>query len=100
MWLGCLPIKFRRTYPRRVAVINQVLDATPGDDPLRTSMIDTRGRIYVKMERWEDALVDLETALRQMPANPDLHRALATTYRGLGDETLAEEHERLAGHDR
>ncbi len=83
--------------PKALAVINQALDATKQDDPLLPAMLDTRGRIYVKMQRWQDALGDLEQALKTMPNNPGLHGALAEAYRGLGEMDLAKEHERLAG---
>ena len=85
---------------KALAVINQALEAIPRDHPLRPAMLDTRGQIYVKMERWEEALVDLEQALTKMRNNRNLHRALAETYRALGQNDLAEKHDRLSGGGR
>ncbi len=77
---------------RALAIINSVLDRWPNDGNYR----DTRGQILVKLERWNEALDDLERALPQMPSNVALHQALAVAYRNLGQEPLAEKHEELA----
>lgn len=57
---------------------------------------ETRGQIYTKLERWEEAITDLEIALRTMRNNPDIHHSLEKCYRALGDDELADEHKRKA----
>lgn len=59
----------------------------------------TRGVILSKMERWRDALPDLEAALERDPKNPDLHLALAETYDRLGDRAMATQHREAARND-
>lgn len=59
----------------------------------------TRGVILSKMERWRDALPDLEAALERDPKNPDLHLALAETYDHLGDRAMATQHREAARND-
>jgi tetratricopeptide (TPR) repeat protein len=53
---------------------------------------ETRGQIMVKLERWPEAVRDLETALQQIPADSQIHRGLAMAYEQLGDQDLAEFH--------
>ena len=77
---------------RALEIINSVVSAQPGNPRYR----DTRGRIHVKRGAWREALIDLELALPSMQKDPDLHAALATVYRNLGDVEMASQHERLA----
>ena len=46
------------------------------------------------MQRWKDALVNLEAVLQVNPDSADVHRALAETYDHLGIPDLAAEHRR------
>ncbi len=57
---------------------------------------DTRGQVYLKMERYTDAIADLETALRQLRGRADIHDRLATAYAAVGDEESAKLHRRRA----
>ncbi len=57
---------------------------------------DTRGHILMKLERWQDALADLELALRGREDNPGVHEALATVYDKLDMPEIAARHRRLA----
>lgn len=59
---------------------------------------DTRGVILMKMERWEDALVELETILPRIEgeARKELHERLAKVYAELGKSSLARMHEEEA----
>ena len=58
---------------------------------------ETRGQILVKMKRWQDALVDLELALKAMPKRPEIHTALATVYQNLNKPDLALKYRQLSG---
>jgi tetratricopeptide (TPR) repeat protein len=78
--------------PRALKLVELALKHAPGNPTYR----DTRGRIYLKMGQWKEALADLEAALPAARGNPDLHRALAEVYERLGIPDLAAEHRRLA----
>lgn len=53
---------------------------------------ETRGQIMVKLQRWPEAVRELETALQQTPADSQIHRGLALAYEQLGDQDLADFH--------
>lgn len=57
---------------------------------------DTRGQILVKMKRYEEAIPDLEFALRAQEIARAAHASLALVYRELGNEQLATLHESLS----
>ena len=56
---------------------------------------DTRGHIYIKLERWKEALDDLELALPTMPENSSTHESLAEAYEHLGNARMADKHRQL-----
>lgn len=55
----------------------------------------TRGFVLMKMERWDEALIDLERVLpyREGEAKKLTHQRLATVYKALGQDRLAAVHE-------
>jgi tetratricopeptide (TPR) repeat protein len=57
---------------------------------------DTIATILVRLGRYQEAVSELETALRGLPNRQVLHRKLAALYEKLGDTRLAEQHRRLA----
>lgn len=77
---------------RALALIDAVANHWPDFGPYR----DTRGQILAKMERWEDALKDLQAALPQLSKERQLHETLAVVYEKLGLPEMAIEHRRLA----
>ena len=77
---------------RALTIIDSVLGRWPDVAQYR----DTRGQILVKLERWNDALEDLERALPRMARDAPLHAALGQVYRRLGQVSLAQKHEELA----
>jgi len=62
--------------------------------PVHPEIRETRGVILFKLERWKEAVVDLEAALAAFPDRPHLHEHLADVYEHLGDQALAERHRR------
>lgn len=56
----------------------------------------TRGRILAALERWQEALTDLEAVLLSGVEQAELHATLARVYLALGDPEMAERHEALA----
>ncbi len=53
---------------------------------------NTRGCILMKMERWNEAIHDLEMAEGAHPDQANVHAALAIAYKKLGDEKLSALH--------
>ncbi len=68
------------------SAIQQTPDATP-------HFYETRGQILVKMEKYLDAIPDLERALAVKELAPKAHESLALCYKKLGQEELSRQHE-------
>ena len=60
---------------------------------------DTRGQILLKLKRYNEAIPDLEFALRSPELASNVHASLAAAYTALGQSDLAEEHRKLASKD-
>ena len=78
---------------RGLKLIDQAIERWPDQPQCR----GTRGSILARMQRWQEALPDLEAGLRARPDDNDLHRELATTYENLGEPDMAAAHRRHAG---
>ena len=76
----------------------KIIESVLRDDDTDPIHRDTRGQIFVKQQRWNDALDDLEFALQsnQLSGNKQLHQALAQAYDGLDQKSLAAKHRDLA----
>jgi tetratricopeptide (TPR) repeat protein len=103
-----------RLNPRLPSLLNQLAWALAnGEDPqldraLRLAEIAvrisggepemraTRGRILAALERWQEALTDLEAVLVIGVEQDELHATLARVYLALGDQEMAKRHESLA----
>lgn len=57
---------------------------------------ETRGQILARMNRWQEALSDLEFAVRSLNNRRELHETLATVYDSLDMKSLAKKHTELA----
>lgn len=68
--------------------------------PQHPEIRETRGVILARLERWTDALADLEIALAAFPDRPYIHESLADTYQHLGDADMAARHRELAAQKR
>ena len=77
---------------RALSLIDRVLVDRP-DDP---RFLDTRGQVYPKLGRCEDAIRDLARALDQPQPAPETHAALAECYAAKGLDDLAGQHRQLA----
>jgi tetratricopeptide (TPR) repeat protein len=77
---------------RALGLIDNVLERAPNDP----RYLDTRGQIYTKLERWDDAIADLERALQKGLSTPETHDALATCYGAKGVRDLEQRHEQKA----
>jgi tetratricopeptide (TPR) repeat protein len=81
-----------RDLPKALELINRAIDKAPRETAFR----DTRGHILLKMNRYKEALPDLEAALPSSPNRAGLHLTLADVYTRLELPTMAEENRRLA----
>jgi len=77
----------------------RAVELAPGNPQIR----ETRGQIYLKQERWKEALADLELILpvysreQQLAAQlPHLHGSLAKAYEGVGNDDMARRHRELS----
>ncbi len=73
-------------------LIERAVRQAPDHPALRS----TRGRIYERLDRPQQAIVDLEFALTRQPERGDLNEALARLYAGIGNEEQATRHQQLA----
>jgi len=85
-------------YEHALQFVNQALSIAPEFAEAR----ETRGQILVVLQRWSEALTDLEFALpiytareSLKPLVPSVHQALATCYENLGEEAMAKRHKSL-----
>ncbi|MFT5527713.1 MAG: tetratricopeptide (TPR) repeat protein, partial [Pirellulaceae bacterium] len=65
---------------RALKVMNPLIEQFPDAERFR----DTRGHILARMERWQEAIDDLERCLPAMNKNLATHRDLALAYRAVG----------------
>jgi tetratricopeptide (TPR) repeat protein len=79
---------------RALALINSVLESRPD----QLSYVETRGQIYVRLGRWDEALDDLERALPQYNYTVEIHESLAKVYENLGQARLAQKHRNVAAN--
>jgi len=64
-------------------------------EPDLPAVRDTRGQILLKLQRWDEAITDLEFALRGMPESEITRQSLVTAYESVGLSNLAQEHAKL-----
>ena len=77
--------------PRALGLVDDLLAREKNVDVLHT-----RGHIYLKQERWRDAIGDLERVLPFRPRDASLHRALALAFGKLNLPKLAVRHAQQA----
>jgi tetratricopeptide (TPR) repeat protein len=65
-------------------------------EPRRAEFLDTRGQIFIKMGRYNEAVTDLEASLKSLKDTLHVHASLADAYENLGVPDLAAKHRRLA----
>ncbi len=82
--------------PRALQYSTSAVELTTPGSSIHSYLTGTRARLYVKLEQWESAHQDLNTALQVAGNHAEIHLLLATVCRNLGREAEALEHERLA----
>lgn len=88
-----LTVGAKPDYPRALGIMNQLMSRYPN----LAAALDTRGRIHLKMQNYQEAVADLMKALPGLGGQAaNTHEALAEAYTGLNLPELAEEHRKLA----
>ncbi|HVJ68572.1 MAG TPA: tetratricopeptide repeat protein [Caulifigura sp.] len=84
---------------RAESLVAQAMVLAPGNPQIR----ETRGQIYLRQERYQEALTDLEAILpvytrepKLARALPKIHESLAKAYEQLGNAEMAKRHRELA----
>lgn len=72
----------------------QLVNSAIEIDPSQATFYDTRGKIYVELGRYEDAVTDLTKALNDLPENVSLHEALVKSYSNLGYDAMVSRHQK------
>ena len=75
-----------------LTAVNKAVEAMPKEHRFR----ETRGQILLKLDRWQEAIEDLEYALNGLPELTAIHESLSVAYAALGQEELAELHKMQA----
>jgi predicted Zn-dependent protease len=78
--------------PRALQLAERALEISPGN----VRFHDTRGHILAKLNRWPDAVAELELAVNGLPNNRHTHSVLAAGYEKLGNLGLAAAHRKLS----
>jgi Flp pilus assembly protein TadD len=81
---------------RALALVDKAIEIEPRNVHFR----DTRGHVLAKLNRWQDAVVELEQAVNGLPGNRGTHAVLAQTYDNLGNKELADAHRSLSQSSR
>lgn len=74
----------------------QLVSAALQRNPEHPRLLDTRASIYMLLQKWQEALTDLELAVRHSDDPAPLHVKLAEVYENIGIRDIAIEHRRIA----
>ncbi len=77
---------------KALTLANAALEKLPNHEYIR----ETRGQILIRLKRYEEAIGDLEYALKVPALAKNVHVALATAYEGIGQKDLAQSHRLMA----
>ena len=78
-------------YARALQLVTRAIDSAPSDPRYR----DTRGTIYLRQEKWSQAIHDLEIALKSTKNRVPIHKKLERAYEGLGNDFMADAHREM-----
>ncbi|KAA5543830.1 hypothetical protein FYK55_11720 [Roseiconus nitratireducens] len=87
-----LSLSDKRFLPQALDLSNEALRQLPG----HPSLLETRGQILLRLQRYEEAIVDLEKTLANPAMRPTAHAGLAEAYGALGNKELARRNQILA----
>ncbi len=78
-----------RQLDEALIAVNRALEFAPNEHSYR----ETRGQILLSLERWQEAVQDLEFAINGLPGLSSIHGSLAIAYAALGQKELAQLHQ-------
>ena len=84
--------KDKKNYDYALELINFAIKQSPDELHFR----ETRGQVYVKLQRWKEALKDLQAGLPLYRDDPTTHSALAEVYQHLHLPEMADRHKEMA----
>ncbi len=73
-----------------------LVDMAIGKQPNHAYFLETRGQIHLKMQRWQEAIADLEAALEAKELRPAIYPSLALAYEKTGATELTQVYRKLA----
>ena len=73
-----------------------LVDAALTKLPKHAYFLETRGQILVKLQRWQEAIHDLEVALEAQELRPAIYPSLALAYEKIGATDLTQFYQDLA----
>jgi tetratricopeptide (TPR) repeat protein len=77
-----------------------IMDAVIKEAPPNAEFIDTRAHILMKLNRWNDAISDLEFSLQTLGDRKLTHIALAEAYDHIGLADLAKRHREIGDQEK
>jgi len=77
---------------RAHALVNNAIQRVPNEP----YFYETRGQILLRLDRYKEAIIDFEKALHVRKLAAQIHQGLATAYAALGQQDIAQGHQRLA----
>jgi tetratricopeptide (TPR) repeat protein len=79
-------------------LVNQGIGLLEANDSRHPFIRETRGQIYMRLEKWPEAVTDLEFAMKSLNREGQLsaHKALSVAYQHLGRPEVSAEHDKLA----
>ena len=88
---GVTLLDIGETYDAQVA-LNEAVKLSPLSFKARYN----RGKCYLRMKYYEEAVADLQKAVSIKPKHASAHEYLAEAYRFVGEEELAQQHQDIA----
>ena len=66
--------------PERLALALSIMETAVAQLPAEQRFLGTRGQILAKLQRWPEAMADLQIAAKVMPENKELQDVMARSY--------------------
>lgn len=87
-----------QTQPPKLTEALQLVDSVLERQGDLAAVRETRGQVLLRLGRVDEAISELELALRELPTSVVTRESLITAYRLAGMDTVAAEHELILKH--
>ena len=87
-----------QTQPPKLTEALQLVDSVVERQPELAAVRETRGQVLLRLGKVEQAIAELEYALRELPTSVVTRESLITAYRLAGMDAVAAEHELILKH--